>query len=63
MKIGFGATFLEKGLAREHMDGIGVYAKNLWEQFGSIEKQAITFGHQKIHFRPINSLGRSSICR
>ncbi len=46
MKIGFGTTFLENGLSREHMDGIGVYAKNLWEQFGSIDKQAISFGRR-----------------
>ena len=44
MKIGFGTTFLERGLSQEHMDGIGVYAKNLWEQFNSIEKQAVSFG-------------------
>ncbi len=57
MKIGFGTTFLEKGLAREHMDGIGVYAKNLWEQFGSIEKQAISFGHQKSTLQADKLLG------
>ncbi len=47
MKIGFGSTFLDKGLSKEHMDGIGVYAKNLWEQFESIEKQAVSFGTQE----------------
>jgi len=57
MKIGFGTTFLEKGLAKEHMDGIGVYAKNLWEQLGSIEKQAITFGHHKSTLQADKLLG------
>lgn len=57
MKLGFGTTFLEKGLSKEHMDGIGVYAKNLWEQFDSIDKQAVTFGHQKTTQQAIELLG------
>jgi len=50
MRLGFGATVLERGLSYGHMDGIGVYAKNLWEEFGTlgqnnyIEKQAVSFG-------------------
>ena len=50
MKLGFGATVLEKGLSSGHMDGIGVYAKNLWEQFNSADNnifddiQSVTFG-------------------
>ncbi len=57
MKIGFGTTFLEKGLSKEHMDGIGVYSKNLWENFEEVEKQAISFGHQKPTAKAIELLG------
>ena len=52
IKLGFGTTVLEKGLSRKHMDGIGVYAKNLWEAFGTTGKkgamgiQAVSFGRQ-----------------
>ncbi len=51
MRLGFGTTVLERGLSQGHMDGIGVYAKNLWEAFGSttgqqdtVIKQAVSFG-------------------
>ncbi|HES77201.1 MAG TPA: glycosyltransferase family 1 protein, partial [bacterium] len=30
MRIGFGTTVWAKGLARNHLDGIGVYSQNLW---------------------------------
>ncbi len=57
MKIGFGTTFLEKGLAKEHMDGIGVYSKNLWEKFEGVEKQAISFGNQEPNPQTVKLLG------
>ena len=41
MKIGFGTTVLEKGLSQGHMDGIGVYSKNLLEQFKLKEKERV----------------------
>jgi len=50
IKLGFGTTVIEKGLARGHIDGIGVYAKNLWDTFKTIEEGkafescAISFG-------------------
>ncbi|HHD73168.1 MAG TPA: glycosyltransferase family 1 protein [Epsilonproteobacteria bacterium] len=49
-RIGFGTTALQEGLSRGHVDGIGVYTKNLWEAFaaadqgGRLTKQAISFG-------------------
>ena len=57
MKIGFGTTFLEKGLSQEHMDGIGTYAKNLWEQFESIDKQAVSFGQRNTTAQAAELLG------
>lgn len=45
------------------MDGIGVYAKNLWETFGTIDQndtlkmQAATFGHCKTSEQANNLLG------
>ncbi len=47
MKIGFGTTVLEKGLDQGHMDGIGVYANNLWHQWSQEPKKAISFGNPK----------------
>ena len=57
MKIGFGTTFLERGLSQEHMDGIGTYAKNLWEQFESIDKQAVSFGRRNTTAQAAELLG------
>jgi len=31
MRVGFGASAWVKGLERNHLDGIGVYSKNLWQ--------------------------------
>lgn len=47
MKIGFGTTVLERGLNHGQMDGIGVYANNLWHQWSQEPKQAISFGNSK----------------
>ena len=50
MKIAFGTTVIEKGFSSGHMDGIGVYAKNLWEEFRNytdedkLRLQAVSFG-------------------
>ena len=57
IKIGFGTTFLERGLSQEHMDGIGTYAKNLWEQFESIDKQAVSFGQRNTTAQAAELLG------
>ncbi|MEA3454954.1 MAG: glycosyltransferase family 1 protein [Campylobacterota bacterium] len=63
MKIGFGTTVLEKGLSQGHMDGIGVYAKNLWEQFDTTgqniisKKQALSFGQYSASLEAFGLLG------
>ena len=63
MKIGVGTTVLERGLSQGHMDGIGVYTKNLWETFGTIDQndtlkmQAVAFGHYKTSEQANNLLG------
>ena len=50
MRLGFGTTVLERGISQGYMDGIGVYAKNLWEAFEtaggdlSVDRQAVSFG-------------------
>jgi len=44
MRLGFGTTVLERGMVQGHMDGIGIYAGNLWDALGGIEKRAVTFG-------------------
>lgn len=48
MKLGFGTTVLEQGINNGHMDGIGVYANNLWKNFsGKLEMlQPISFGRK-----------------
>jgi len=49
MRLGFGTTVLEKGLTGGHMDGIGVYAANLWHRMqpgalvGIERLQGVTF--------------------
>jgi alpha-1,3-rhamnosyl/mannosyltransferase len=48
MKIGFGSTVLENCLVSEHMDGIGVYANNLYSEFAKqgLKQKAISFGRK-----------------
>ena len=63
MKIGFGTTVLEKGLSQGHMDGIGVYTKNLWEALdrekrnSKLEREAISFGKNYISKETDDILG------
>jgi len=44
MRLGFGTTVLERGMSQGHMDGIGVYAGNLWNALDKVQKRAVTFG-------------------
>lgn len=57
MRIGFGSTVLEKGLSQGHMDGIGVYANNLWQQFDTITKHAVSFGQHHPSVQASDLLG------
>ncbi len=63
MKIGFGTTILERGLSQGHMDGIGVYAKNLWQaldtidQNAALKKQAVSFGRDNTSEQASSLLG------
>jgi alpha-1,3-rhamnosyl/mannosyltransferase len=57
MNIGFGTTFLENGLNKGHMDGIGIYAKNLWIELESTNKEAVTFGKTKTSSKATELLG------
>jgi len=47
VRIGFGANFWTQGLERNHLDGIGVYSKNLWQHLSqdkASDLHALRFG-------------------
>lgn len=47
MRIGFGASVWVQGLERDHLDGIGVYSKNLWQNLSENKEcdlHALRFG-------------------
>ena len=46
MRIGFGTTALTKGMVSGHIDGIGVYTRNLLEELDklNVEKTVVNFG-------------------
>lgn len=50
MRLGVGLTVLENCFVSGHMDGIGVYTNNLWNEFDTLveSRHAVSFGNSKL---------------